>query len=75
MAEESIMGIAAELTTAVIGKLSLSKSAEDYGERIGRLFRAVLREVEEGRKEILTSRRESDRFPTGESTDIERNEQ
>ena len=75
MAEESIMGIAAELTTAVIGKLSLSKSAEDYGERIGRLYRAVLREVEEGRKEILTARRESDRFPTEESTEIERNEQ
>ena len=75
MAEESIMGIAADLTVAVLDKLAISKSAEDFGERIGRLYRTVLREVEEGRKEILTARRESDRFPTGEHTEIERNDQ
>ena len=56
MAEESIMGIAKDLTVAVLRQLSTSGSVEVYGERIGRLYRVVLKEVELGRTEVLTSR-------------------
>ncbi len=56
MAEESIMGIAKDLTVAVLRQLSTSGSVEVYGERIGRLYRAVLKGVELGRIEVLTSR-------------------
>ena len=56
MAEESIMGIAKDLTVAVLSQLSTSGSVEVYGERIGRLYRVVLKEVERGRIEVLTSR-------------------
>jgi len=56
MAEESIMGIAKDLTVAVLRQLSTSGSVEVYGERIGRLYRVMLKEVELGRIEVLTSR-------------------
>ncbi len=56
MAEESIMGIAKDLTVAVLNQLSTSGSVEVYGGRIGRLYRAVLKEVELGRIEVLTNR-------------------
>ncbi len=56
MAEESIMGIAKDLTVAVLRQLSTSGSVEGYGGRIGRLYRTVLKEVELGRIEILTNR-------------------
>ena len=56
MAGESLMGIAKDLTVAVLTQLSTSGSAEAYGQRIGRLYRAVLKEVELGRNEILTTR-------------------
>ena len=56
MAGESLMGIAKDLTVAVLAQLSTSGSAEAYGQRIGRLYRAVLKEVELGRNEILTTR-------------------
>ncbi len=56
MAEESIMGIAKDLTVAVLRQLSTSGSVETYGGRIGRLYRAVLKEVELGRIEVLTNR-------------------
>ena len=56
MAEESIMGIAKDLTVSVLHQLSTSGSVEVYGERIGRLYRAVLKEVELGRSEVLTNR-------------------
>ena len=56
MAEESIMGIAKDLTVAVLRQLSTAGSLEVYGKRIGRLYRVVLKEVELGRIEVLTSR-------------------
>jgi len=56
MAEESIMGIAKDLTVAVLHQLSTSGSVEVYGKRIGRLYRVILKEVELGRIEALTSR-------------------
>jgi len=56
MAEESIMGIAKDLTVAVLRQLSTSGSVEGYGKRIGRLYRIVLKEVELGRIEVLTNR-------------------
>jgi len=56
MAEESIMGIAKDLTVSVLHQLSTSGSVEVYGGRIGRLYRVVLKEVELGRIEVLTSR-------------------
>ena len=56
MAEESIMGIAKDLTVAVLSQLSTSGSVEVYGGRIGRLYRVVLKEVELGRIEVLTNR-------------------
>ena len=67
MAGETIMGIAKDLTVAVLDKLSTTGSAEVYGQRIGRLYRAVLIEVEKGRNEILVSRGVSSQFPTSES--------
>jgi len=56
MAEESIMGIAKDLTVGVLRQLSTAGSLEVYGKRIGRLYRVVLKEVELGRIEVLTSR-------------------
>ncbi|MFC1897932.1 hypothetical protein ACFLX8_05195 [Chloroflexota bacterium] len=56
MAGESLMGIAKDLTVAVLAQLSTAGGAEAYGQRIGRLYRAVLKEVELGRNEILTTR-------------------
>ena len=56
MAEESIMGIAKDLTVAVLRQLSTAGSLEVYGKRIGRLYRVLLKEVELGRIEVLTSR-------------------
>ncbi len=70
MAEESIMGIAKDLTVAVLDKLSTSGSVEVYGERIGRLYRSVLRGVEAGRNETLTTRRVSPQFLNRESTGL-----
>lgn len=69
MAGESLMGIAKDLTVAVLGQLSTSGAAETYGQRIGRLYRAVLREVELGRNEILTTRGVEPQFPTSESNE------
>ncbi len=69
MAGESLMGIAKDLTVAVLGQLSTSGGAEAYGQRIGRLYRAVLREVELGRNEILTTRGVEPQFPNSESTE------
>jgi len=66
MAGESLMGIAKDLTVVVLGQLSTSGSAETYGHRIGRLYRAVLREVELGRNEILTTRGVEPQFPDSE---------
>ena len=62
MAGESIMGIAKDLTVAVLHQLSTAGSAESYGQRIGRLYRAVLKEVELGRTETLNTRGVSPRF-------------
>ncbi len=70
MAEESIMGIAKDLTVAVLGQLSTSGSVEVYGERIGRLYRVMLKEVELGRTEVLTSRGVGSRFLGGESGEM-----
>ncbi len=70
MAGESIMGIAKDLTVAVLHQLSTAGSAEVYGQRIGRLYRAVLREVELGRSETLATRGVSSQFPTSESTEL-----
>ena len=66
MAGESLMGIAKDLTVAVIGQLSTSGGAEVYGQRIGRLYRSVLREVELGRNEILTNRGAEPQFLSSE---------
>ncbi len=70
MAEESIMGIAKDLTVAVLRQLSTSGSVEVYGERIGRLYRAVLKEVELGRIEVLTNRGVESRFLGSESGEM-----
>lgn len=70
MAEESIMGIAKDLTVAVLHQLSTSGSVEVYGERIGRLYRVVLKEVELGRTEVLTSRGVASRFLGSESGEM-----
>ena len=64
------MGIAKDLTVAVLHQLSTAGSAEVYGQRIGRLYRAVLREVELGRSETLVGRGVSSQFPTSESTEL-----
>ncbi len=66
MAGESLMGIAKDLTVAVLAQLSTSGSAEAYGQRIGRLYRAVLKEVELGRNEILTTRGVAPQFLSSE---------
>ncbi len=70
MAEESIMGIAKDLTVAVLGQLSTSGSVDVYGERIGRLYRAVLKGVEAGRTETLMTRGVSPQFLSRESTEL-----
>jgi len=69
MAGESLMGIAKDLTVAVLSQLSTAGSAETYGQRIGRLYRAVLREVELGRSEILSTRGVEPQFPSRESSE------
>ena len=69
MAGESIMGIAKDLTVTVLGQLSTSGGAELYGQRIGRLYRAVLKEVELGRNEILATRGVESQFLNRESTE------
>ena len=74
MAGESLMGIAKDLTVAVLSQLSTAGSAEVYGQRIGRLYRAVLREVELGRNEILTTRGVEPQFPSSESTELDEEE-
>ncbi len=66
MAGESLMGIAKDLTVAVVTHLSTSGPAEAYGQRIGRLYRAILKEVELGRNEILTTRGVSPSFLSSE---------
>ena len=70
MAEESIMGIAKDLTVAVLRQLSTSGSVEGYGKRIGRLYRIVLKEVELGRIEVLTNRGVESRFLGRESGEM-----
>ena len=70
MAEESIMGIAKDLTVAVLRQLSTSGSIEVYGKRIGRLYRTLLKEVELGRIEVLTSRGVESRFFGSESSEM-----
>jgi len=70
MAEESIMGIAKDLTVAVLHQLSTSGSVEGYGKRIGRLYRIVLKEVELGRIEVLTRRGVESRFLGSEPGEI-----
>ena len=70
MAEESIMGIAKDLTVAVLRQLSTSGSVEVYGKRIGRLYRTLLKEVELGRIEVLTSRGTGSRFFGSESSEM-----
>jgi len=70
MAGESLMEIAKDLTVSVLGQLSTSGSAEAYGQRIGRLYRAVLKEVELGRNEILSTRGVAPQFLTSESTEL-----
>ena len=70
MAEESIMGIAKDLTVAVLSQLSTSGSVEVYGERIGRLYRIVLKEVERGRIEVLTNRGVSSHSFGSESSEV-----
>ena len=69
MAGESLMSIAKDLTVAVVAQLSTSGSAESYGQRIGRLYRAILREVELGRNEILSTRGAEPRSLGGESNE------
>jgi len=69
------MGIARDLTVAVVGKLSTPNSVEKYGEKIGLLYRAVLKQVEEARREILANRRDSTIYQTEESFDLERDEE
>ncbi len=70
MAEESIMGIAKDLTVAVLSQLSTSGSVEVYGKRIGHLYRVLLNEVELGRIEVLTSRGVSSRSLGSESGEM-----
>jgi len=70
MANESIMGLAKDLTVPVLDKLSATGSAETYGERIGRLYRAVLKQVEESRKDILASRGDPSAFSHSDSENI-----
>ena len=70
MAEESIMGIAKDLTVAVLRQLSTSGSVEVYGKRIGRLYRTLLKEVELGRIEVLTSRGVASYSRGGESGEM-----
>ncbi len=70
MAEESIMGIAKDLTVAVLHQLSTSGSVEVYGKRIGRLYRVILKEVELGRIEALTGRGVESRFLGSESSEM-----
>jgi len=70
MAEESIMGIAKDLTVAVLHQLSTSGSVEVYGKRIGQLYRVILKEVELGRIEALTGRGVESRFLGSESGEM-----
>jgi len=70
MAEESIMGIAKDLTVAVLHQLSTSGSVEVYGKRIGQLYRVILKEVELGRIEVLTGRGVASRFLGSESGEM-----
>ena len=74
MAEESIMGIAKDLTVAVLRQLSTAGSVEVYGGRIGRLYRTVLKEVELGRIEVLTNRGVESRFLASESSEMRQEE-
>jgi len=69
------MGIAKDLTVAVVGKLSTPNSVEKYGEKIGLLYRAVLKQVEEARKDVLANRRGSTISQTEESFDLEEDEE
>ena len=71
MAGESLMGIAKDLTVAVLGQLSTAGGAEAYGQRIGRLYRAVLREVELGRNEVLAGRGVGPQLPNREPTELD----
>ena len=64
------MGIAKDLTVAVLHQLSTSGSVEGYGKRIGRLYRIVLKEVELGRIEVLTGRGVESRFLGSESSEM-----
>ena len=64
------MGIAKDLTVAVLHQLSTSGSVEGYGKRIGRLYRVILKEVELGRIEVLTSRGAGSRFFGSESGEM-----
>ena len=74
MAEESIMGIAKDLTVAVLHQLSTSGSVEVYGVRIGRLYRTLLKEVELGRIDVLTSRGVESRSLGRESYEMDQEE-
>ncbi len=74
MAGESIMGIAKDLTVSVLHQLSTAGSAEVYGQRIGRLYRAVLKEVELGRSETLATRGASSRLSASEFTGLDEEE-
>ena len=74
MAGESIMGIAKDLTIPVLDKLSTSGSVEVYGKRIGRLYRALLREVEAARRETLATRGGSSQFPTSGPVELDEEE-
>ena len=74
MAEEIIMGIAKGMTVSVLHQLSTSGSVEVYGERIGRLYRAVLKEVELGRIEVLTNRGVSSHSLGSRSSEMDQEE-
>ena len=74
MAEGSIMGIAKDLTVAVLHQLSTSGSVEVYGVRIGRLYRTLLKEVELGRIDVLTSRGVESRSLGRESYEMDQEE-
>ena len=72
MAGESIMGIAKDLTVAVLSNLSTAGTVEVFGQRVGRLYRAVLREVELGKNETLMNRGVAPQFPHEESDEFDR---
>ena len=67
MAGDSIMGIARDLAAPLLSNLSTSGSVEVYGQRVGRFYRAILREVELGRSETLMSRGSSLQYNVAES--------